>query len=328
MSILAWNCRGLGNPCIVQELFRLVWEQDLLVLFVVKTGLDTARLEVLRCQLKFSSKLVVSRREHGGGLALFWKQEANLMIKSYSTHHIDTVVNESIEDSWHFTGFYGVSETHRRHVSWSLLQHLHQQTDLPWLCMGDFNELLSMEEKQGGSIRSSRQMQDFRDAIDECGFTWCNNKLELGTIWERLDRGLANILWINKYPEARVHHLHTCSSDHSPIYLILQPEPYQRRPFQKPFRFEEVWLTNSRCRDTVEATWFTQKNGTPMFQVQDKIRNYRQELRKWSKSTFGSITKALKTKIAQLKAAEAASMRGMNHDTVIVLKKEVQNLLS
>ena len=48
----------------------------------------------------------------------------------------------------------------------------------------------------------------------------------------------------------------------------------------------------------------------------------------WDKSTFGSITKALKTKIAQLKAAEAGSMRGMNHDTVIVLKKEVQNLLS
>uniref|UniRef100_A0A2N9ESV5 Endonuclease/exonuclease/phosphatase domain-containing protein n=1 Tax=Fagus sylvatica TaxID=28930 RepID=A0A2N9ESV5_FAGSY len=120
MSILAWNCRRLGNPCIVQELFRLVWEQDLLVLFVVETRLDTARLEVLQCRLKFSSKLVVSRREHGGGLALFWKQEANLMIKSYSTHHIDTVVNEGIEDSWHFTGFYGVSETHRRHVSWSL----------------------------------------------------------------------------------------------------------------------------------------------------------------------------------------------------------------
>jgi hypothetical protein len=78
----------------------------------------------------------------------------------------------------------------------------------------------------------------------------------------------------------------------------------------------------------VEATWFTQKNGTPMFQVQDQIRNCRQELRKWSKSTFGNITRALKTKIAQLKAAEAASMRGMNHDTVIVLKKEVLNFLS
>ena len=204
--------------------------------------------------------------------------------------------------------------------------------------MGDFNELLSMEEKQGGSVRSSRQMQDFRDAIDECGFldlgfqgppfTWCNNRLESGTIWERLDRGLANIPWINKYPEARIHHLHTSSSDHFPICLVLQPDSYLQRPTKKPFRFEEVWLTNSGCRDTVEAAWFTQKNGTPMFQVQDKIRNCRQELRKWSKSTFGNITKALKAKTAQLKEAEVASMRGMNHDMVPVLKKEVQNLLS
>ena len=99
MSILAWNCRGLGNSCTVQELFRLVREQDPLALFVVETGLDTTRLEVLRCRLKFSSMLVVSRREQGGGLALFWKQEVNIMIKSYSTHHIDTVVNEGMDDS-------------------------------------------------------------------------------------------------------------------------------------------------------------------------------------------------------------------------------------
>jgi hypothetical protein len=36
--------------------------------------------------------------------------------------------------------------------------------------MGDFNKLLSFEEKQGGAIRCHRKMQDFRDVMDECGF--------------------------------------------------------------------------------------------------------------------------------------------------------------
>ncbi len=126
MSLLSWKYHGLGNPCTVQELFDLVREQDSLVLFAVESGLDKARLELLRYRLQFSSKLVVSRRAQGGGLVLFWKQEAKVTIKSYSNHHIDTMINEGLEDSWCFTGFYGAPETHRRHLSWSLLRTLHQ----------------------------------------------------------------------------------------------------------------------------------------------------------------------------------------------------------
>jgi hypothetical protein len=338
MSYIAWNCRGLGNPCTVQELFCLVREQDPLILFVVETRLDEARLEVLRCKLHFSSKLVVSRREQGGGLTLFWKQEANVTIKSYSLYHIDTVINEGRDDAWRFIGFYGAPETHRCHLSWTLLQSLHQQLSLPWLCMGDFNELFSMNEKLGGPVRSSRQMQDFRDAIDECGFvdlgyqgspfTWCNNRVDSGTVWERLDRGLATIPWMNIFPEARVIHLHASNSDHYPICLVPTPDHSPPKAKHRLFKFEEVWLSNLGYRETVAAAWTTQRTGSHMYQVQDKIRNCRKELRKWSSRQFGNISQQLKIKTAHLRAAEENSMRGMNHSIVLELKKEVQSLLS
>lgn len=64
------------------------------------------------------------------------------------------------------------------------------------LC-GGFNEITRAYEKLGGSIRSKRQMQEFRDVLDECGFKdlgykggkfmWCNGRREGYTIWERLD---------------------------------------------------------------------------------------------------------------------------------------------
>ena len=54
----------------------------------------------------------------------------------------------------------------------------------------------------GGSSRSQSQMQLFRDVIDECGFidlgfvgsqfTWRKHFAGGHSIWERLDRGLAN----------------------------------------------------------------------------------------------------------------------------------------
>ena len=36
--------------------------------------------------------------------------------------------------------------------------------------MGDFNEILRLDENQGWLVRPERQMQGFRDALDFCGF--------------------------------------------------------------------------------------------------------------------------------------------------------------
>ena len=44
MSLLCWNCRGLGNPQTIQELGDLVQVQDPAVVFLAETWLDEARL--------------------------------------------------------------------------------------------------------------------------------------------------------------------------------------------------------------------------------------------------------------------------------------------
>ena len=50
---------------------------------------------------------------------------------------------------WRITGFYGNPKTHRRKESWDLLNYLSQKYQMPWLCFGDFNETVSVEEKLG-----------------------------------------------------------------------------------------------------------------------------------------------------------------------------------
>lgn len=45
------------------------------------------------------------------------------------------------------------------------------QSDLPWLCAGDFNETLDAGEQIGGLPRQERQMEGFWKAVDTCGFT-------------------------------------------------------------------------------------------------------------------------------------------------------------
>jgi hypothetical protein len=173
----------------------MVREKDPTALFLIETWADDPQLEVLRVQFHFQNKLVVPRRNKGGGLALFWKQDLDLQIASYSYSHIDTIVGATSSAPWRFTGFYGAPDTHKREESWNLLRFLNGQYDLPWCCGGDFNEIVRIEEKQGRISKPDSQMQPFRDALDACGFidlgyigapfTWCNNRFSGATVWER-----------------------------------------------------------------------------------------------------------------------------------------------
>ena len=200
MNCLAWNCRGLGNPRTVQELARMVRAQDPSVVFLIETWQDEGPLERLRCNLQFANKFVSNSRNKGGGLCMFWKQEVNLRVQSFSLSHIDAIINETQPDAWRLMGFYGAPKTQHREPSWNLLRRLKSQFTIPWCCMGDFNELVRLEEKQGRHGRSDRQMQMFRDVLDECSFvdlgftglsfTLTNNRIWDRT-WERLDRAVA-----------------------------------------------------------------------------------------------------------------------------------------
>jgi hypothetical protein len=334
MNCLAWNCRRLGNPCTVQEIARLVRAQDPSVVFLIETWQDEGPLEKLRCQLQFENKFIAQSRNKGGGLCLLWKKEVKLRVYSFSHSHIDAVVNENQPDAWRFTGFYGAPETHNREESWNLLQRLNAQFKLPWCCMGDFNELVRIEEKQGRHARSERQMQLFRDVLDECSFmdlgftgprfTWTNNR-PADMTWERLDRVVATPDWLLQFPSAQVHHLEGRWSDHKPIWMNTEPTFI---PSKKPFRFEEVWTSDQGCEAVIKDSWKKDSAGVPMYNVWQKIHACRRGLSSWSRTSFGNVKFRIREVERLLKQAEEISMQGRDHHRVSLLRQELHSLLA
>jgi hypothetical protein len=49
------------------------------------------------------------------------------------------------------------------------MKHIRYDTDLPWLCMGDFNEVLRREEHFSICDRHESQMRGFIETVDVCG---------------------------------------------------------------------------------------------------------------------------------------------------------------
>ena len=102
-------------------------------------------------------------------------------------------------------------------------------------------------------------MQAFRDILDKCGFMdldfvgfpfiWHKHYPNF-TIWERLDQAVATNKWFSMFAGTKVHHLDVTSSDHKTLWISLE---HMYCNFQKPFRFEQIWLTNKGCNDIVEA---------------------------------------------------------------------------
>ena len=120
-----------------------------------------------------------------GGLALFWVDDLIVEIQNYSRCHINAIVeSEGNGQTWKFTGFYSHLEVGHQAESWNLLGHLCSLDPIPWLCLGDFNEILVDEEKWGGGQKARWQMENFRQILATChledlgymgpDFTWCN----------------------------------------------------------------------------------------------------------------------------------------------------------
>ncbi|XP_071721888.1 uncharacterized protein [Rutidosis leptorrhynchoides] len=186
-------------------------------------------MERVKVKLDFLNCVGVDCEGRSGGLALLWNEDVvPVRVLSLSKRHIDAV----IDDKWRCTGFYGHPITARHFESWNMLRRLKSESSLPWIVGGDFNELLQLDEKEGESLRSSRQIEDFRDAAEYCElrdlgfygprFTWCNGQYQGTLISERLDRVLATEGWMALYPNARVINLVSPLSDHCSILLELE----------------------------------------------------------------------------------------------------------
>ena len=106
---------------------------------------------MLRWKLGFENAIGVDCTGLSGGLVLMWRTGNIVRLKSKNKSHIDVLVSndELAGGEWCFTGFYGEPRREHRKESWYLMRFLRSVTNLPWLCAGDFNEVLTQEELFG-----------------------------------------------------------------------------------------------------------------------------------------------------------------------------------
>jgi hypothetical protein len=171
-------------------------------------------LESLARTFGYDNCYDVSSEGRSGSLAMYWNNPTVLDLQSFSKNHIDMKVVDGENDPWRLTCIYGEAQHALRYRTWELMSLLCAHSDLPWVCIGDYNEVLRRDEHFGVGDRDDAQMHAFRQAVDVCnladigyiGLDWTFEKKVRGGTYTRvrLYRALANPSWWQMFPQAEL----------------------------------------------------------------------------------------------------------------------------
>ncbi|KAK1382627.1 Endonuclease/exonuclease/phosphatase family protein [Heracleum sosnowskyi] len=203
---------------------------------------------------------------------MFWRNKEEVALQTYSSNHIDVIVHIQGWDPFRLTGIYGEPNRTKRRDTWNLIRHLHAQNQIPWVLIGDMNNVLGQADKRGGPLYPSWLINGFQEVLEDCDlhdmdlqgypYTWERGHGTDKWVEIRLDRAIASRTWLEVYKDAKLVNLNVTTSDHSPI--LLEPVIANLAPRTRKLKFENAWLREPVCKLIVEDSW--RKNQNEMLQ--------------------------------------------------------------
>ncbi|CAH9143761.1 unnamed protein product [Cuscuta epithymum] len=309
MSILSWNCRGLGNAATVQSVVDIVQQHRPSILFLMETKVRCQRAkEVIRAQ-GFIHSCGADSAGQSGGLVLGWTDDIDISVFDIQPTFIDAMVKLTpAEIPWRLTCYYGFPETVRKREAWALLRDLADRQQGPWMVIGDFNDILYDSEKKGRIQQPRWRLRGFQECVLACGlrdfpfsgyqWTWGKSLGMAYWVEAKLDRIMVNDEWWNRFMAAQASSVEAPVSDNMALSMSIMPTIHGRK--KKSFKFENKWLKEEECRTVVASSWCA---GTHLT-VPEKIYFCGNELLRWDackKRGFRHQIIACKRRIAWLR---------------------------
>ena len=206
------------------------------------------------------------------------------------------------------------------------------------MVIGDFNAYLQASEKKSARQPQFAQIEAFREALNSCHlqdlgyigypYTWSNKRPGVANTKIRLDRGVANKEWTDRFQLSKLVNLSTHASDHLPILLHVQSFTQPKQQQGRSFKFEESWLLCTDCEEIVQEAWGkASEERTGLAAIQEKIKVCGAELLAWGSPITDSDTIAIKEIQKQLDRLNKAELTEEAKAEFLELSKKMDDLL-
>ncbi|XP_022848848.1 uncharacterized protein LOC111371175 [Olea europaea var. sylvestris] len=202
---------------------------------------------------------------------------------------------------------YGFHTMVCRRPLWENIMDFNTNVALPWMILGDFNNVLKFDEKSNGADVNPYEIKDLANCCLQvgltdvrsigCFLTWTN-----GSVWSKIDRAMINDIWVQNGPHIGANFLPSgYLSDHSLCIVSVDDCVGSGK---KPFKFFNIWTMHEDFLDIVQSSWRVNVRGTKQFVLCKKLRKLKVALKELNSKHFGRISTRANEAKSELEAAQ------------------------
>ncbi|XP_074277363.1 uncharacterized protein LOC141601001 [Silene latifolia] len=289
MNIAFWNVRGTKRKNFAEELNFFCSSNGIKILAICDTKSIDKPEPFLIANFGFSECDFIPSVGLSGGIWLFWKQTIAMNFSIKTTFKSKRFIVCEVYDLTKNVSFclifvYAPPQPADKLDFWNELEIFVLNIDLPFLLLGDLNEIKSPSEKEGGAkvtnarcVRLSKFLNN-TNSIDlpfsGNFFTWRKKKCGSDNVFEILDRALASPNWISIYPNMHFMHHAFTSSKHCPISVNFHDQVHKKA---LPFRFELMWTMRNDFSKMVKSCWQYQFQGSQLSIAEKKLETIQKQ---------------------------------------------------
>lgn len=122
-------------------------KHDIILLF--ESLVSKQKVEEIRVRLRFECCYAIDNIWRSGGIGILWRIASLCALVNSAVNFVNFNVMDKDIGILRLTTFYGCPKRTRRKESSSILRTIAASTWISWVYMGDFNDILSQDDKFG-----------------------------------------------------------------------------------------------------------------------------------------------------------------------------------
>ncbi|XP_073020815.1 uncharacterized protein [Primulina eburnea] len=296
MKLACWNVRGFHKPLKQKSAQSIMTTHKLDIFGILESKFDEKALNAM-LRLRFRGMNAIHNFQFSikGRIFVLWNSTTvDLDVICMSDQFIHVRIKCLKTEFCFYTSFvYGLHTICQRRLLWKDLLDIGNNCNIPWMVLGDFNNVLSPDEKLGGLKVKNYETKDFVDCFNSldlsdlrhigCYYTWMSHQ-----VCSKLDRVLVNNHWLTSNTFAIAEFMVPgCVSDHSMSIVVFRDT---EAPKKKPFKFFNMWALSDNFEALVSDAWRYSGGGTAQYRLKQMFKSLKKPLQRMNQQQFSHIS--------------------------------------
>ncbi|XP_015068674.1 uncharacterized protein LOC107013227 [Solanum pennellii] len=318
MKWSVWNVRGMNKRYKHKEIRLLLQQNKTSLAGLIETRVKETNSKATLKAIAPGWKIIHNYKESANGrIWIVWDGSwYDIKLIRSSAQMVHCQVNERSKGyQFNLTVVYGYNTLEMRRSLWTELKMVAHSVSEPWLIIGDFNAILSPQDRLAGVPVTLNEIKDFEECVKDMGITEVGN----ARIASRIDRAFGNDCWMDKWGHAILEYGNPGVSDHSTMHLLLHQSYHQIRV---SFKFFNVWIEHESFMELVDTIWKQEYGSEVMRGIWYKLKALQPVLRQLNKREFQYIGQKIEKARSELEDLQE-KLYNQAQDDLVIKEKEL-----